>query len=146
MTDTRSAAAPRRESSTVAEPTAWVGWVVFAATMLVMLGTFHAIQGLVALFQDDYYLVGAEGLVVSLDFTTWGWTHLILGVLAVVTGIALLSGATWARALAVVVAFLSAIANVGFLAAYPVWSTLMIALNVVIIYAITVHGGELRRR
>jgi hypothetical protein len=146
MTDTRSAAAPRRESSTVAEPTAWVGWVVFAATMLVMLGTFHAIQGLVALFQDSYYLVGAEGLVVSLDFTTWGWTHLILGVLAVVTGIALLSGATWARALAVVVAFLSAIANVGFLAAYPVWSTLMIALNVVIIYAITVHGGELRRR
>jgi hypothetical protein len=146
MTDTRSAAAPRRESSSVAEPTAWVGWVVFAATMLVMLGTFHAIQGLVALFQDDYYLVGAEGLVVSLDFTTWGWTHLILGVLAVVTGIALLSGATWARALAVVVAFLSAIANVGFLAAYPVWSTLMIALNVVIIYAITVHGGELRRR
>jgi hypothetical protein len=146
MTDTRSAAAPRRESSSVAEPTAWVGWVVFAATMLVMLGTFHAIQGLVALFQDSYYLVGAEGLVVSLDFTTWGWTHLILGVLAVVTGIALLSGATWARALAVVVAFLSAIANVGFLAAYPVWSTLMIALNVVIIYAITVHGGELRRR
>jgi hypothetical protein len=146
MTDTRSAAAPRRDSSSVAEPTAWVGWVVFAATMLVMLGTFHAIQGLVALFQDSYYLVGAEGLVVSLDFTTWGWTHLILGVLAVVTGIALLSGATWARALAVVVAFLSAIANVGFLAAYPVWSTLMIALNVVIIYAITVHGGELRRR
>jgi hypothetical protein len=146
MTDTRSAAAPRRESSSVAEPTAWVGWVVFAATMLVMLGTFHAIQGLVALFQDSYYLVGAEGLVVSLDFTTWGWAHLILGVLAVVTGIALLSGATWARALAVVVAFLSAIANVGFLAAYPVWSTLMIALNVVIIYAITVHGGELRRR
>jgi hypothetical protein len=146
MTDTRSAAAPRRDTSSVAEPTAWVGWVVFAATMLVMLGTFHAIQGLVALFQDSYYLVGAEGLVVSLDFTTWGWTHLILGVLAVVTGIALLSGATWARALAVVVAFLSAIANVGFLAAYPVWSTLMIALNVVIIYAITVHGGELRRR
>jgi hypothetical protein len=145
MTDTRSAAVPRQSTRVPQEPSGWVGWVFFAAVMMVMLGTFHAIQGLVALFQDTYYLVGAEGLVVSVDYTTWGWTHLILGALVVAAGISLLSGRTWARAVGVVMALLSAVVSIGFLAAFPIWSSLMILFAVLVIYAITAHGGELKQ-
>ena len=59
----------------------WVGWIGFAGVIMMMLGTFHAIQGLVALFNDEYYLVGSSGLVVSLDYTAWGWIHLSDGTL-----------------------------------------------------------------
>ena len=118
----------------------WYGWVVFAGTMMMMLGAFHAIAGLVALFEEDYFLVTQSGLVVSADFTTWGWTHLLLGVLVAVAGGALLSGATWARIVAVVLAMLSAVVNLAFLAAYPLWSGIMIAVDILVIYAVTAHG------
>ena len=65
----------------------WYGWVVFAATMLILLGIFHAIAGLVALFDDDYFLVGKNGLTVHLDYTSWGWTHLILGAVVAAAGL-----------------------------------------------------------
>jgi len=118
----------------------WYGWVVFAGTMMMMLGAFHAIAGLVALFEEDYFLVSQSGLVVSADFTTWGWTHLILGVLVAVAGGSLLAGATWARIVAVVIAMLSAVVNLAFLSAYPLWSAIMIAVDILIIYAVTTHG------
>jgi hypothetical protein len=125
--------------------TGWVGWVVFAAMMLILLGTFHVIDGLVALFRDEVYAVGPRGLVVNVDYTAWGWTHLIGGVIAILVGVCLLAGQLWARIVAVVLAFLSAIVNVAFLPAHPVWSALMIALDVLVIWAITVHGSELKR-
>jgi hypothetical protein len=108
--------------------------------MMMMLGAFHAIAGLVALFEEDYFLVTQSGLVVSADFTTWGWTHLLLGLLVAVAGGALLSGATWARVVAVVLAMLSAVVNLAFLAAYPLWSGIMIAVDILVIYAVTAHG------
>jgi hypothetical protein len=86
-----------------------------------------------------------SGLVLAVDYTTWGWVHLVLGVLAVATGPGLLYGRTIARVAAVVLAVLSAIVNLAFVAAYPVWSILVIALDVVVIYAIVVHGRELQR-
>src|SRR4051794_6646957 len=58
----------------------WVGWIAFAGTLMVMLGTFHVIDGLVALFNDEYYLVTKSGLIVTADYTAWGWVHLILGI------------------------------------------------------------------
>jgi hypothetical protein len=61
------------------EPTGWAGWVVFAAVMLIMLGTFQIIEGLVALFDDGFYLVRSNGLVVDVDYNTWGWVHLAIG-------------------------------------------------------------------
>lgn len=124
--------------------TGWVGWVLFASVMLVLLGTFHAIQGLVALFRDEVYVVGSRGLVVNVDYTAWGWVHLIGGVLAIVVGLCLMRGQLWARILAVVVALLSAVVNVAFLPAYPIWSVMMIALDVLVIWAVTVHGSELK--
>lgn len=123
---------------------AWVAWVNFAGVMLVLLGSFHAIEGLVALFRDEVFVVGRRGLVVNADYTVWGWAHLAFGVLTVLVGSCLLAGQMWARIVAVIVAALSAIANVAFLPAYPVWSALMIGIDIIIIWAITVHGGELR--
>lgn len=124
----------------------WSGPTVFAAAILVMLGAFHAIAGLVALFRDDYFLVTESGLVVTADFTVWGWTHLLVGALVAVTGAALLTGATWARVVAVVLAMLSALVNLAFLSAYPLWSTIMIALDILIIYAVTAHRDAVDAR
>jgi len=128
----------------VEEETGWVGMVAFGGMMMIMLGAFHAMAGFVALFQDEYFLVGANGLVVNVDYTAWGWTHLILGALVLGAGIALLAGQMWARVVAVVVAMGSAIINLAFLAAHPVWSMLMIALDVLVIWAVTVHGSEMK--
>jgi hypothetical protein len=114
--------------------------------MMMLLGTFHAIQGLVALFNDEYYLVSSSGLVLSLDYTAWGWVHLVAGAVLVAAGLGVFGGQTWARAVGVATAVLSAIVNVGFLAAYPVWSLMMIALDVVLILALTVHGSEVKAR
>ncbi len=124
--------------------TGWTGWVVFAGIMMVMLGTFHAIQGLIALFQDNYFLVGKSGLAVQVDYTTWGWVHLIGGIIVFGAGICVFVGMVWARTVGVLVALLSAVVNVSFLAAYPIWSTIMIAIDILVIWALTVHGGELK--
>src|SRR6185503_1604462 len=67
-----------QRSDRYVEPSGWVGWIIFAGAMMIMLGFFHAIAGLVALFKDDYFLVKTSGLVVNVDYTTWGWVHLIL--------------------------------------------------------------------
>jgi hypothetical protein len=128
----------------VNEPTGWVGWIFFAGTMLVLLGIFHAIQGLVALFNDSVYLVGPKGLVLNVDYTAWGWIHLLGGILVILAGVSLYAGRMWARMFAVLVALVSAVINVVFLPAYPIWSTIMIAIDVLVIWAVTVHGSELK--
>jgi len=120
----------------------WYGWVVFAAVMMMLLGAFHAMAGLVALFQEEYFLVTENGLVVTADYTTWGWVHLILGIVVAVAGGALLAGQTWARAVAVLAAMTSAVVNLAFLSAYPLWSAIMIAIDVLVIYAVTANRGS----
>jgi hypothetical protein len=135
------AAAHRRERPS--EPTGWVGWIVFASMMMILVGSFQAIVGLTALFKDDYYLVTSGGLLVDVDYTAWGWTHLALGLVAVAAGIGLLAGQTWARAVGIAFAMVSAVINMAFIAAYPLWSIIVITLDVFVIYAIAVHGREL---
>jgi hypothetical protein len=122
----------------------WHQWILFAGNILVLIGCFHVIQGFVALFRDEVYAVGRTGLVVNVDYTAWGWAQLIIGAVAIITGIFLIRGLLWARILAVVVAFASALFNVAFLSASPVWCALMIAMNIVIIWAVTVHGSEMK--
>jgi hypothetical protein len=124
--------------------TGWVGWISFAGVLMVLVGVFHIIDGLVALFEDDYFLVGRSGLVVNVDFTAWGWVHLIAGAVIVVAGCVVFTGKVWARAIGVLLAMASAIVNVGFLAAYPLWSATMITIDMLVIWALTVHGGEMR--
>lgn len=135
------ATAPHRGAP---EQTAWVGWGVFAAVMMLMMGTFHIIDGLVAIFRDDYYAVSRNGLVLHVDYTAWGWTYLIGGVLIVAAGFSLLSGRMWARIVAVGLALLSVVLNIGFFEAYPWWSALMITLDVLVVWALTVHGAEMK--
>jgi len=120
--------------------------VIFAGTMLLMMGALQAMEGLVAIFQDDYYLVTRGGMVVNLDYTTWGWTHLIIGLIAVGVGIGVFAGQTWARVAGIVIAAISVIVNIAFLAAYPIWITIVIALDVLAIYALAVHGKEIKYR
>jgi hypothetical protein len=149
MTDTTSsqgvgATVPRQSSRGTPEPTGWVGWIVFAGVMMVMVGTFHMIQGLVALFKDEYYLVGKSGLTVEVDYTGWGWTHLIAGAIVFAAGLGLFAGQMWARVIGVILAVVSAVLNFAFIAAYPFWSTIVIALDVFIIYALTAHGREMK--
>jgi hypothetical protein len=142
-TPTSEPAAPG-PSRQVPQRTGWVGWLVFAGVLMILLGAFHAIQGLIALFNSEYYLVGPNGLSVHLDYTTWGWVHLIAGLVVIVAGIGVLVGQTWARVIGVLVALVSALASFTFIAAYPAWSCILIALDVLIIYALAVHGRELR--
>jgi hypothetical protein len=124
--------------------TAWLGWVYFAGLIMIMLGFFQAITGLVAVFDDDYYLVTDRGLVVSVDYTVWGVVHLVIGIVAFAAGYAVMKGRTWGRTIGIILAVASAVVNMAFIAAYPVWSILIIVLDVVIIYALAVHGREAR--
>ena len=123
--------------------TGWVGWIWFAGLMLVMLGTFNAIQGFAAIFTDDVF-VPTEGGGVILDVTGWGWVHLIVGLLALLAGLGLFSGATWARVFAVIVVMINAIAQLASLNFHPVWSIIVITLDVLVIWALIVHGAETR--
>jgi hypothetical protein len=111
---------------------------------MAMLGTFHIFAGLVALFNDDYYLVGKSGLLVNVDFTAWGWVHVIGGIIVILAGVGVFAGQVWARTVGVVIALGSAVLNLAFLSAYPLWSLIMIALDVVVILALTVHGSDIK--
>jgi hypothetical protein len=95
------------------------GWIGFATVMLFLLGCFHAIQGLVALIDDEKFLVADSGLVVSVDYTVWGWVHMVGGIIVVFAALALFTGRLWARIVGVVAAMASATVNIAFLSAYP---------------------------
>ena len=120
---------------------AWVGWIYFAGAMIALVGSFSVIEGLVALFNDEFYTVTPNGLLVF-DLTGWGWVHLIIGALAVVVGIGLFTGAMWARVGGVLVAIVNSVAQLAFASAYPWWSIVVIVLNLLVIWAIIAHGGE----
>ncbi|WP_412515493.1 hypothetical protein K8Z49_26250 [Actinomadura madurae] len=112
------------------------GWLTFAGTLAFVVGAFNVIDGLVALFNDDYYLVGDNRILVF-DYTAWGWFWLVLGIIQMAVGAAILSGKMWARATGVFFAVLAAIGHLAFLQAFPLWSVLTIALCVLLIYALT---------
>ncbi|MGW4214317.1 DUF7144 family membrane protein [Lentzea sp. NPDC004789] len=121
--------------------TGWLGWIWFAGIMMIVMGSFNAIEGLVALFRGEYYVV-TEHQVLVFDITTWGWITLLIGILVALAGGALLSGAAWARVVAVVLAVFNAVAQLAFASVHPLWSTIVIALCVTVIWAVVVHGQE----
>jgi hypothetical protein len=120
-----------------------VGLIMFAAIMMIMVGVFQALQGLIAIFQNEFY-VATRNYLFQFDATTWGWIHLLIGLVVAFAGYGLLSGRTWARAAAIALAMLSAISNFLFIPYYPFWSLLIIILDVFVIWAIAAHGGDLR--
>ena len=128
------------------ETSGWaVGFILFAAVMMIMVGVFQALQGLVAIFENEFY-VATRNYTFQFDATSWGWIHLLLGLLAAFAGYGLLSGKTWARLVAITLAAISATANFLFIPYYPFWSLLIVTLNIFVIWAITAHGGEMRDR
>jgi hypothetical protein len=120
-----------------------VGFILFAAIMMIMAGVFQAIQGLVGIFENEFY-VATRNYLFQFDATTWGWIHLLVGLLVAFAGWGLLSGRTWARVVALTVVLLSALANFLWLPYYPFWALLLITLDIFVIWAITAHGGDLR--
>ncbi|MFZ2530657.1 MAG: hypothetical protein WAX14_23890 [Rhodococcus sp. (in: high G+C Gram-positive bacteria)] len=112
------------------------GTSIGAAVILVTLGIISFFQGIAAVAEDEVFVRGIE-YVYKLDFTSWGWIHIVLGVLMVIVGIALMAGQTWARVSAVIIAALSIIANFLWLPYYPWWSILIIALDIVVIWAVS---------
>jgi hypothetical protein len=119
-----------------------MGFVLYAAIMMIMIGSFQALHGLVAIFDDQFYVVTPNYLL-EFDVTVWGWMHLIAGILIAIAGVFVLRGSTWAIATGIVVAVLNAIQNFAFIPYYPFWSLLIIALDVIVIWALAVHGREL---
>ena len=136
----RSAARAQEEPSGAA-----VGFILFAAIMMIMAGVFQAISGLVGIFENEFY-VATRNYLFQFDATTWGWIHLVVGLIVAFAGWGLLSGRTWARAVGITVALVSATANFLFIPYYPFWSLLIITLDIFVIWAIAAHGGELRDR
>lgn len=124
------------------EVTGWVGWIGFASFMMILGGIFEAFVGMTAIVKDSFFVV-TENYLVTFDVTTWGWLHLALGILIVVAGFAVLRGKVWARTVGVLLVLASAIANLAFLPYYPLWSLIVIFIDLLIAYALIVHGHEL---
>jgi hypothetical protein len=148
MTETTSrgtgSSIPRQSGHPASEPSGWVGWITFAGTMMIIIGSLHVVQGLVAVFNDEYYLVTKNGLTVHLDYTTWGWTQIIAGLIVIGAGLGLFAGKMWARVVGVILACVSILLNFAFIAAYPFWSAIVIAMDIFVIMALTVHGKEMK--
>lgn len=135
MTDTRMTQTEER--------TGWTGWMYFAGTMLLIGGTLSIIYGFIALFNDNWVVFGNTNAV-FLDLTGWGWVHVIIGALIVLAGFGIFTGNVLARTVGVIVAAISMIANFLWLPVYPFWAIIIIVIDALVIWALMVHGGELR--
>jgi hypothetical protein len=124
--------------------TGWVGWIAFAAVFMIVSGVFGAIEGLAGIFRDDKFFTTQGGLQLSFSFTTWGWINLILGIVLVLVGIALIKGATWAQFAALVVVSLHLVSQFWYFSVYPLWALIVILVDILILYAIIVHGDEMK--
>jgi hypothetical protein len=122
-----------------------VGWTYFAAFMMFVLGTWHAIAGLSAVLKKSVYSPGGQlgdGYFLKFDVTAWGWIHLILGIVVILAAVGLFSGRVWARTVGVILAVISSIAAFAWLPYYPVWGILQIAAAFAVIWALTLHGRD----
>jgi hypothetical protein len=140
-TQPQAGTAPSRSTAASRETSGWVGWVEFAGVIMVIAGALQAIYGLIAIVNDDWVVWGNRANL-YVDMTTWGWVHLIGGVIVFLAGLGLFTGNIVARTIAVIVAGLSLIANFLFMPAYPVWALTVITLDVLVIYAVMAHGRE----
>jgi len=142
MTEQRTAPYGRVDDK---PPSGWaVGFTVFAGVMMIMAGSFQGLAGLVAIFENEFYAT-TRNYILEFDVTTWGWIHLLLGLLILFAGFAVLSGQTWGRVVGITLASLSALANFAFIPYYPVWSLVIIALDVFVIWALAAHGRDIAR-
>jgi len=125
--------------------TGWIGWGMFAAIILLVSGLFTLIEGIVAIIGPNTYFVVTEGQLFLFDVAGWGWWNIVIGALLVLTSFALFAGQTWARVVAIILAIISAVGQLLLIPAQPWWSFIIIAIDVLIIYALTAHGREMQK-
>jgi hypothetical protein len=126
------------------EPTGWTGWIAFAGVMMIIGGALNLFYGIVAAVNDEWVVWTNRGDV-YLDVSEWGWVHIILGAIVLLAGIGVFSGNILARTIGVIVASVSLIANFFFIPVYPLWALAVITIDILVIWALTAHGGEVRR-
>jgi hypothetical protein len=132
-----------QSSGTTARPNGLaVGAITAAAVVLILAGVLHAMEGVVGLATNEFYVVTQRWLF-QFDVTVWGWVHIVVGLIAAATGVALLYGAFWARIVGVVIASVSVIANFLWLPYYPLWAMIIIAFDLFVIWALTAHGRDI---
>ncbi|KRE22359.1 hypothetical protein [Agromyces sp. Soil535] len=125
--------------------TGWVGWGWFAGIVLIIAGAIDLFYGFIAVFMpNSSYFVVTEGQLVLFDVSSWGWWHIVFGAVLILAGLALFTGATWARVLAIILAAINGIGHLALIPVQPWWSLIVLALDVLVIYALTVHGRELK--
>lgn len=125
------------------QPSGWaVGWTAFAGVMMVLLGFWWMIAGLVAIENDDFYVV-TQDYIFQFSTSTWGWTHLIVGGVVLVSGFGLFSGNVLARTVGVIIAALSGLIAFAWLPWYPVWAVILIAVSIAVIWSLTAHGRDI---
>ena len=126
----------------VQEKSSWaVGFILFAGIMMIVAGGFQAFMGLVALFENEFY-VATRNYLFQFDATAWGWIHLLGGLLVVGAGFAVMAGKTWGRVIGIILAVLSLLANFAFIPYYPFWSLTIIAVDIFVIWALVAHGRD----
>ena len=113
------------------------GWVIFAAAVMLTIGAIDIIQGLAALLKDETYQVTNSGLLVTTDFTRWGWSLIIWGIVLILAAMALFSGKGWGRWFAIFAIIINGIGQIAWFPAYPLWSLLAIGLEIAVLYALT---------
>ena len=125
------------------EPSGWaVGWTAFAGIMMVLMGGWWIISGLVAIVNDEFF-VATEDYIFKFDATTWGWIHLLLGIAILASGFGLFTANVWARTVGVIIAVLAALAGFAWMPWYPIWGIIFVAVSVAIIWALTAHGHDI---
>lgn len=122
----------------------WTGGVeLFASVMMIITGLFHLSVGLAAIMRSSFYVV-TDSYIFSYNLTAWGWVHLVIGLLVGLTGIALAMGQSWARIVGIILVGISALGNFLFIPYQPMWSLLIIAIDVAVIYALATRSRELQ--
>lgn len=123
--------------------TKWIGWVYFAGAMMLLSGLFQGVVGLIALLNKEFYVITPDQLAVF-NFVAWGWIHVALAVLLISAGVSVINGGVWGRVIGIFLVGLSLVANFVFIGAYPFWSIIVMLVDVLVLYALLVHGDEAR--
>jgi len=129
-------------TNTGGAPTAWSGWIVFAAVIMFIVGCINILQGLVALLKHTIYVLPNSGLLVSTSFTTWGWVLVFWGVIMATAAYGLFSGSEVARWFSVILVAVNLLGQFAWFPAYPLWGVIVIALDVAVLFALTARWHE----
>lgn len=125
------------------QPSGWaVGWTMFAGIMMIVMGAWWIITGIVAIAKDEFFVITQEW-VFEFDVTAWGWIHLILGIVILAAGFGLFTAQVWARTVGVILGVVSALVAFAWMPYYPIWGIIFVAISVAVIWALTAHGRDI---